>query len=603
MIKSDYKMRKRLHKPKPQVEEISEEDIAQFKTEDGFPVQTLYVSGFGSSSPNVQTLMSSFANDGPIKKVSINDTGKIAYAFVTFSDVKSALKAQKTPHYFNRRRLILRPADSWHQPQDWREPSDNDEEIDMEQSILKLNDDCLFCIFSYLNLRDLAVMEKVCTRFQTVAESIYKSQHVLDFDQLAESNLITLMEVKNISTKLGCYVHTLKASSTSFRTINIRVLNTILKHCTNLQTMYLEGFHINTPFCLTLLAKAFGKLKIAALENCSITDELAGCLRDARELEVLNLTQNSEIRGECLVGLRKIKEINLSYCQNLQPYYFVQFCERNPELRELNIIRCDKINHLCLEAMSKHLKNLESLMICNSYATVSPGDYVILGDMPNLTHLQVNYNNFLNVDTFLARLADRDRLEYLDISSGHLTRNTLRALVNFSKLKVLKLNYKIECVDDTLMLISSTETLQELHIMGCTSITNEGLVAFITKCRALRYINMSGCYGITNDLVINILPLLDERTQPLELIVGGTQISPAVEEQISLAENIKIKLNYSNTANSFCSIDEWEDMLYGDDDPDLDDIDDLDDDDIHPFAFFDNGYDDSDFDDELLFEI
>lgn len=51
-----------------------------------------------------------------------------------------------------------------------------------------------------------------------------------------------------------------------------------------------------------------------------------------------------------------------------------------------------------------------------------------------------------------------------------------------------------------------------------------------------------------------------------------------------MAENIKIKLNYSNTANSFCSIDEWEDMLYGDDDQDLDDIDDLDDDDIHPFA-------------------
>ncbi|XP_059621021.1 uncharacterized protein LOC132264731 isoform X2 [Phlebotomus argentipes] len=594
MIKPHYNTRKRATKPKSQVEEITEDDIADFKTEDGLPVHTLYVSGFGNNPVTAQTLMQSFHDDGPIKKVIIHDAVKSSYAFVTFADVKSALRAKKTPHYHNGRKLTLRPADSWHQPEDVRDTAEDEVEIDMERSILKLNDDCVFSIFSYLNLRELLVMEKVCTRFQTVAEKIYKSQHVLDFDALGEQKQITLMEVKNVSMRLGPHVHTLKATSTSFRTINIRILLNILRYCVNLRNMYLSGFTISQSV-LRVLTKTFVNLRVAQLENCSITDDIGDCLREAKHLETLDVSQNSEIVGKCLTVLQNIKEINLCCCNNLQVSHFKQFCERNQGLKSLNIIRCDKINHICLEVMARHLRSLESLMICNNYPNVNPTDYLVLGDLPCLKHLKINYNNFLNVDSFLAKLADRDILEYLDISAGHLTRNTQRALSSFTKLKVLKLNYKIECNDDTLMQVSSADTLQELHIVGCTSITNEGLVEFIKKCGLLARINISGCYGITNDLITSILPFLDERIVPLELIVGGTQISTLIENQIQLLDNAKIKLDFSNTAESFCAIDDWEDAL-SDDDYDLD-IEDLDD--PYQFAYFDNGYD-SDLEDDFF---
>ncbi|XP_055677225.1 putative RNA-binding protein EEED8.10 [Lutzomyia longipalpis] len=589
-------------KPQPKVEEITEDEIAQFVTEDGLPIYTLYVSGFKNylHPVTVQTLMHSFQADGPIKKVVIHDA-KVPYAFVTFADVKSALMAKRTHHFFNGKKLILRPADSWHQPEDNREASESEEEIDMYQSILKLNDDCLYCVLSYFNLRELIVIEKVCRRFQAVVQRIYKTYRTLDFDKLADTSQLTLMEVRNITRRMGAHVVTLKATATSFRTINPRIIVTILRHCRNLQSIHLEGFNMSSMLALRELSQTCGNLKVFQLPNCSVTDEIVTCLHNARELETLSLAENSGIIGKCLTGLRKIKEINLSSCPNLQPSYFMQFCERNPELKSLNIIRCDKINHICLETMARHLKSLESLMICNSYASVTPADYVVLVDMPNLTHLQISYNNYLNVDTFLAKLADLNRLDYLDISGGHITRNTLRALTNFRKLRVLKLNYKIECVDDTLAQISSNETIQELHIVSCTSITNEGLVAFIRKCRQLRHINMSGCYGITNDLVINILPHLAERPEILELVVGGTQITIGVEEHVNAHENPKLKLDYTNTAEAFGAIDIWEDMLYGDDLLDMEDIDDEDlDDDAYAFFHYENGYD-SEFDEDELF--
>ncbi|GAB0088747.1 hypothetical protein DMENIID0001_032110 [Sergentomyia squamirostris] len=591
-----YNTRKRVKQLKAPAEEITDSDVENFRTEDLIPVRTLYVSGFGGISITVQTLMQSFLNDGPIKEVVIHESN-VQYAFVTFADVKSALTAMKTPHILNGRRLILRPADSWHQPQKEAAAEEEAQEIDMNQSLLKLNDDCLFCIFTHFNIRELAVLEKVCTRFQNVAESIYKTQKVLDFDSLGTD--ITLMEVRHISAKLGPFVHTVKATSTSFNKINPRFLITILKNCKNLQHLSLEGFNINKQNCLKHLARTFTTLKTARLENCGIKDEISMCLRGASALEVLDLSQNSELIGQCLTVLRNITEMNLSYCQNLQPFHFVKFCEHNVTLRTLNIIRCDKINHTCFNTMSKFLENLENLMICNSYMNVNSGDYVILADLSKLTHLQINYNNFLNVDSFLARVSEKNRLEFLDISSGHLTRNTSRALANFTKLKILKLNYKIECSDDTLMQIACNNTLQELHIVGCTSITNEGLVAFIRKCNVLRFINVSGCYGITNDLLVNLLPYVADRAESLEIVVGGTQIA-RIEDIVNLLEVPKLKINYDSTADSFCAIDDWEDMFFGDDD-DLDEIDDFDiDDDDYPF-FYDNDYDGSDYDDEIFF--
>ncbi|XP_059612565.1 uncharacterized protein LOC132259041 [Phlebotomus argentipes] len=216
--------------------------------------------------------------------------------------------------------------------------TDAKHEVPRTNAILQLNDDCLCHIFTYLNIWQVMLMEKVCKRFKIVARMIYKRTHELNFTVLWEqknTGNITMRDVRNISARLAPHIHTLVAASEDFYSpcdVITHILD-ICKDCSKLKNLRLCSFEINQPD-----AKSFVNLEMLELKWCTITDELdlEICLQAAKNLKILNISCHS-ITGKCLTVLHDIKELSIGVLPNFRLSYFRQFCERQHGLKTLKI--------------------------------------------------------------------------------------------------------------------------------------------------------------------------------------------------------------------------------------------------------------------------
>lgn len=199
-------------------------------TEDNITVYNIYVYNLPKSI-NEDNLKEHFSRFGEVQSVSIVQRKKIKsafrYAFVNFKKPESAAKAIRTPHHnIQGKRIKIKAADSWKQPTKQNnnenestnndgkndKNDDNDEKIP-PNSILNLNDDCLLHIFSFLTLREKLRMSFACERFQNIFEMIYKIEKQLNLNAVGH---LTLMEVRQIVTKVGHLIERIKFSGQDF---------------------------------------------------------------------------------------------------------------------------------------------------------------------------------------------------------------------------------------------------------------------------------------------------------------------------------------------------------------------------------------------------
>ncbi|XP_059615487.1 uncharacterized protein LOC132261015 [Phlebotomus argentipes] len=400
-----------------------------------------------------------------------------------------------------------------------------------QNSILALDDDCLFTVFTYLNILDLMETEKVCQRFKSIAEMVYKTKHKLDYEVLLEEKLkkaertkqiednFTLEDVENISQRLGPYVHTLNACSLYFLD-SYCTLHDILKDFSNLRHLNLTKFKLNQRD-FQLFNRIFVNLRVIQLEDCDVTDDIEVCLREAKHLESLDLSCNTKITGKCLTVLRNIKQINLDFCSKLELSHFTEFCELNQGLQGIKIDSFFLTNDF-FSVIATHLQNLERVRIVD-LNTNQNIDLAILGDLPGLKVLEfLNFQEF-NMDSCLLKLAVWNTLEHLSICSSHFTQRLLRALCSFTKLKVLKIKWNQEINDANLIQMSLSEnfqSLQEFEIYYCHQITDNGIVEFIRNCRELTQVELDLEYNMICNVIKRILPFLNERKSILTIIVS-----------------------------------------------------------------------------------
>ncbi|XP_055681072.1 uncharacterized protein LOC129788765 [Lutzomyia longipalpis] len=404
-------------------------------------------------------------------------------------------------------------------------------------SILMLNDDCLLHLFSFFTLKELLVIDRVCERFNNVAQRIYRTYQVMDFDQIFRKDSIRLTkeDVVEISRRIGPHIHTFRASRVCFAKSILDVCEfpfEAIEFCSDkkLQNIYFCGFIFISisKEQMKILSRAFSSLKTAHLQNCTVTDNFESCFVDSSQLEVLNLIESNPFTGQHLAKLTTITELNLCYSEPINPQFFIKFCQRNPQVRKLTIRGCNTLNENCLRAIVSNFRKLEELSICNSLS-VCLLDYAILADIVSLKVLQINYELFENsftVQMLVMKIAQHETLEHLELLRCNSDEAVLNDLVgNFKKLKVLKLCHSWHCRDSTLASISCTDTLEELHITHCRSITPSALKVLITKCKSLRLIDLSHCYRFDFNFLVSIEPHLWNRQQVLELVVNCTNIS------------------------------------------------------------------------------
>ncbi|GAB0092077.1 hypothetical protein DMENIID0001_070370 [Sergentomyia squamirostris] len=418
-------------------------------------------------------------------------------------------------------------------------------------SILRLNDQCLLKIFSYLNILELIKLEEVCRRFQNVVEEIYRHHwKKLDFLHLAKELNIVLHseEAEVIAGKIGAHVNELIIILNSDEEIHQRyvlkqtpiVPNSILQKCSqNIQHLHIEYFNVEDN--LDNLNELFDKLKSLKLINCQLRDEDIPALRFATNIRILDLSFNHEMKGSFLPFLRNIEEISLESCFLIQSN-FLEFCQNNPTIRSLNVAYGAFIDQECVNSLAKiPLENLEILKIgCNSFVNLG-----ILADFPKLVHVEVKGRRVQDLDVFVERFTIHDQLKHLIISLVDDS-TALNMITKFTKLKYLKIQYG-DFSNMVLNQLSCKNTLEELHVLNSNNLNSTDLLKCVIGCQALKVLNVRYCEDITDEFVSDLLPHLRSRPGPLEIWASDSKIT----------KNIESNVQHQNLKFNWDQIDDW----------------------------------------------
>lgn len=549
----------------------------------------------------------------------------IRYGFISYERCEDAAKCLQKKIIL-KKRCYVAPADSWHQEayhkkmketeQGDKESKDLDAagssgtgaaegtsepsktaEADLNSSvkadsvhstdaepegmnILHLNDDCLLMICDYLELMDLLALKKSCSRMESITAETFKRYKILDFDiDPMDKKYLTLLDAKNILTEIGPYVEHLFIARDRFLKPSVRILNLIPRYCPNLKELDINDFSIK-PKTLSGFDEVFKSLEGLTLVACSIEDTIGRSLKLATKLERLDLSENSEITGKCLASVNdQLKYLNLESCQNIQGKPFTTFATNHKLLEYLNITCCSRLTSGAIKAIASSMTELKHLVCNNQYEGVDQASMALLARMPSLRKIQFKINGYNTIDHMLEGFAEMNQLEHLDLSDGLFTSIDYNVLSRLTNLKELKLNYKLDFADKHLAKLCSTGRFIELHIAGCTKITDKQLIEFIRKNPQLKLLDISYCQ-ITEGLIFSAIDILKEQAvgcreggRQLKMMVGQTSICQVILQNTLVEANRHLlNISFDSTEGFYGGMeadDMYDDIMDDDDDEDF----------------------------------
>ncbi|GAB0100708.1 uncharacterized protein DMENIID0001_167910 [Sergentomyia squamirostris] len=417
----------------------------------------------------------------------------------------------------------------------------------LQQKNLKipsLNDDCLLHIFSYLNLRHLAVVEQVCKHFRNLAERTYHVYRVLDFDVEKCSSARVL---KKVISKIGDNVQIIRSGRDAELSELIDILGVMLR-CRALREIVFQStfFDLRATLAFTSIfcAKDMvldlynyphlhqSQLKRLTMSDCSLTDSYHTVfygLSCISSLEYVDISDNEEITGKCLIYFQNLKKILLTDCYNLEADHFVKFCQQNRTLEYLAIEGCRELNQKCIDVIAGDLKHLKRLSLSMDDFP-DQVNFLPLANLPELVDLGI-YNCSETDLPLLRCLLHNNRLQHLSITISFdeddaTAEKIFQVAVKFSKLKSfhlskIKLNYQFNdaCLKQALMV-----NVEEVDLNDST-VTDHGVYEFLQKCPSLKSLDITECTNVTDELAVKLMPDWNHKFKQLRINAEGTQIS------------------------------------------------------------------------------
>ncbi|XP_019846008.2 F-box/LRR-repeat protein 7 isoform X1 [Bactrocera dorsalis] len=545
----------------------------------------------------------------PDKKKSRRAAPKVG--FVNFSDPESAASVlEKNTHRLQGWRIGVKAGDSWNQPNaekacsvkvrdSWFQPTITSIPTD-GTNFTSLNDDCLEIIFGMLELKEQVRFARVCQRFHDIFQ-MHCKREFKNFD-LYKMCDVTLWEIRDFFRFAGENIESIYGS-VPYKNRK-RIVEFIRTFCTKLKTIKLDDSKMNLD-CLKKLLRRFPHLQALALRDCALSDVYIETMTHLKHLETLELPENYELTGKSISKLTQLKVLNLYGCCNIQTSHLVDICESLPNLKALDIRRCERLSPALLDVMIEHCKELEILkMSCPEF----PYERVAL--LPKLKHLELLYYSLYGTSQkrLLAELVAHkaDQFEILKIvAKNTLTVEHIDLISELRQLKVLFVANNPAVNDDALDAFCKLQQLEELTIKGCGNITNRALLRLVQSCKQLRLLNIQFCKKITMDFLLETIRALkatEQRKKTLQLIVYGTSMDyygvGECEEYKEAAAQSLVKVIF-HASNKELGLEEgvdiyniWDGEHWVDDEDDLtDDYDDDDDEDLH---FPDSDMDDDD---------
>ncbi|KAL2730200.1 F-box/LRR-repeat protein 7-like isoform X1 [Vespula maculifrons] len=539
---------------------ITEEGVLP-TTVNGIPIRKLFISNVAQRT-TYKELAALFSKYGKVESCYLKTTyGKSNYAFVTFTNVMSAIRARedgsKKEINLHNRDLKVMPADPWHQPDSIQikkytltkninkshkkssieETNYNSVQNHINAPIDALNDDCLIHIFLYLPIKNRIAIERVCKRWRAVAQKSWYTVKKLDLSHhawgiSANDKKICTSDLREVLLRCGRFLNHIDISQ-CYPSLTRSTLLIIGRYCHNLEIVDISGLEISSTG-IDLLAKNCTNIKKLNLGySLSMPFSRHICDRDFKTLfemnkglRYLNLYQMS-ISGKCLnfLSSNAFEELVLNSCDGIQESYFANALANLTSLKSLLIKDCVCITSRILEPIGKYCTNLKEFELTRFLSVPMCEDALQITELVNLEILRLIQNGFINDDFLIALASKCKQLIYLDINGCYNVTDTgLQAVATLPKLETLIINNldKVTAVG-----LDNMCNIRQLECRSCTSINDTGLAIIIHVSPNLEVLDLTGCKSITNNIIDVAEHVTSRRSNNifLKIYIGGTSVT------------------------------------------------------------------------------
>uniref|UniRef100_L7M692 Putative f-box and leucine-rich repeat protein 14 n=1 Tax=Rhipicephalus pulchellus TaxID=72859 RepID=L7M692_RHIPC len=229
-------------------------------------------------------------------------------------------------------------------------------------------------------------------------------------------------------------------------------------------------------------------------------------------------------------------------------------------LSELTLSDCLQISDHDLLLLCQNLRALRVFHLSGSFHNLTGDSIGAIGHLPLLEELNLSHNKAVDDVVIGAICAGCTKLRFLDVSacSGGITDVALNHLSRCSGLRQLKLNYLGRITDSGLGSLSDQGLLHSVELRGCRWVSDEGVLILVEQCHDLRLLDVSGCERVTNAAVTGAMDIVDERSDVLEIVIGGTLVEP---NQLYLDPKGKLKIAGKNLCSERYRPDRLERMM------------------------------------------
>jgi len=360
-------------------------------------------------------------------------------------------------------------------------PAPASEQPHTEINILdKLTDSNFQCIFKYLNLFELSMLEQVCWRFFELIREHFSLLKVVDFSNLEplRGSTIRILFIK-IS---GQHLASLKFDGYQVLIDEPTVLlfKYMIRYAISVHTLEIKNFEY---FYCASFVKIFSDVVFLKLSG-ELTDNIACYLWQAKHLTHLKLT-DPMITGYCLTNLQNITCLDVSYCASLKSEYLLEFFQSNPQLTSLSIVGCKALSKSTVKDIVDNLSSLRKLQIDARMIDISSP---LTQSQLNVLHIYADkqQNSGKYIDNFLIKLAKyAAELEEFHVYEWSINCTSQNLLNNFPRLKKIHFDDSSKIDPNVFVNIAMKQVLTELSLTHCPILANVHCICFFRYCPKL----------------------------------------------------------------------------------------------------------------------
>lgn len=209
----------------------------------------------------------------------------------------------------------------------------------MPTTIEDLNQDCLNYIFSYFDIYQLIEIEETCSSFKSTCENVYASKK---FHKLKiELRYLRTEYLERILDRVGPNMKRFEFSGGFImdETIKEIIVDGLVNNCERLNKLTLNYVQFDKVL-FDKLQNCFDSLISLNLAHCAINEESSGVVLrndNTKNLKHLVLTGNMNMSGEFFQSVNSIETLDISFCNNLRYYQFLQFLKNCKNLKHLDV--------------------------------------------------------------------------------------------------------------------------------------------------------------------------------------------------------------------------------------------------------------------------